>query len=329
MIRFKIDFPPFEGLNFVCIYLLKNDNINVLIDAGLYFIDWRRLFFSALKNLNFSIKDIDYCIITHEHIDHIGLIQTLKRKNPNIQILMHKFAHDIIKWETDAKNYDQVKIAANDLANQMIKYGISKEQGKRIVQFFTTWNKLIKYHKPDRILVDNDEIAFNENKLKIVWTPGHAIGHICVFEENNRYLFSGDHILSRITPHIGNFVISPMLQKEYDFSNILDFYLKSLDRIDNLNSKMIFPAHQEVIYNPHERILDIKKHHERRLSEISDIIKDNPMTPLKISYIHFGEDLSEINTFLAISEVLSHLIYLERQDKVERIEKKGKILFFS
>jgi glyoxylase-like metal-dependent hydrolase (beta-lactamase superfamily II) len=211
----------------------------------------------------------------------------------------------------------------------MIKYGMSNEQGNRIIQFFTNWHKLLQYQKPDDILNDNDEIFCKKNKLKILWTPGHSVGHICVFDFKEQYLFSGDHILSGITPHIGGFILNPSLKQKYDFSNILDYYLKSLDRIDGLNSKIIFPAHQEVIYNPHERIIEIKKHHANRLKEIAEIIKDKPLTPLRISQIHFGEELSEINVFLAISEVVSHLIYLEHQNQVHRIEKNGKILFYS
>ncbi len=329
VIRFKIDFPPFEGLTFVCMYLLKIDDSNVLIDAGLHFTDWKKKFFSGLEKFNLSIKDIDYCIITHDHIDHIGLVKTLKRKNPDMQILMHKITHDLIKWGTDVKNNEEVEIVAKELAEQMVQYGIGEEKGDKIVQFFTNWHKLINYCKPDRILYDNDEILFDSNKLKVIWTPGHALGHICIFDTVNKYLFSGDHILSRITPHIGSFIINPRLRNEYDFTNILEYYLKSLDIIDNLNPKIIFPAHQEVIYNPHERILEIKKHHENRLHEIASIIKSNPLTPFKISQIHFGEDLSEINSFLGISEVISHLIYLEIQGKVKRQEKNGKILFYS
>jgi hypothetical protein len=124
-------------------------------------------------------------------------------------------------------------------------------------------------------------------------------------------------------------MLNPLLKKEYDLTNILDFYLTSLDKIDNLNSKIIFPAHQEVIYNPHERISEIKKHHDNRLYEISNVIKNNPLTPFRISQIHFGEDLSDINMLLGISEVISHLIYLESQGKVKRIEKNGKIYFLS
>ena len=54
-----------------------------------------------------------------------------------------------------------------ELADQMVKFGISKEQGDRIVQFFTSWSKLISYYKPDRILNDNDEIFIGSEKLKV------------------------------------------------------------------------------------------------------------------------------------------------------------------
>ena len=68
VIRFKINFPSFEGLNFVCMYLLKIDSSNVLIDGGLNFGDWKNKFFSALEKFNISVKNIDYCIVTHDHM---------------------------------------------------------------------------------------------------------------------------------------------------------------------------------------------------------------------------------------------------------------------
>ncbi len=325
--RIKIDTPFPVG--YVCVYIFKIDDSYVMFDAGLNMSNWHKSFFSVLKTSNISLKQIDYCIISHEHLDHIGLIQKFKRKNPNIQVMMHKITHQTLQWETDPKNYKEIEEAAKDIAKQMIKFGISENQGKRMVEWFTMWPKLRTYYKPDKILQDGDEISFITNKLKIIWTPGHALGHICVFDQNKRYLFSGDHILSRITPHIGNFLINPKLNEKYDFNDILKHYLKSLDRIDDLNSKIIFPAHQEVIFNPHERILEIKKHHKNRLNEISSLIKKKPLTPFRISRIHFGEDLDEMNSFLALSEVLGHLIYLENKNKVKRIEKDNKILFMS
>jgi len=322
-----MDFPSSIGLKFVCMYLFNIDNTHFLIDAGMNFPNWKKILFSELRKLNLSIKDIDYLIITHEHPDHCGLMEEIKLENPNIQLLMHEITHDVIKWMTDPKNDEEIKNSSEELKARTIKYGITEEMSKDIFGFSSNMHKMISYTKPDRILHDNDEMTFDSTKLKFIWTPGHSLGHTCVFEETNRYLFAGDHILSRITPNIGTSMGNPSIERKYDFTNILDWYLKSLDKIDSLNPKIIFPAHQEVIYDPHKRILEMKKHHETRLSEVSKMIEHKPLTPYEISLIHFGDDLDGLNTLLALSEILSHLVYLENQGKVKRFEENNKFYF--
>ncbi|MFX0001578.1 MAG: MBL fold metallo-hydrolase [Candidatus Hodarchaeota archaeon] len=324
--QIKIDVP--FAVKFVSLYVFKLDGLNILIDTGLNIGTWKKKLFSALKDINLSIQDIDYCIITHLHTDHIGLARVLKQKNPELKILMHDITHELLKWETNGENLKELEQGAMEIAKQLKKYGMSEEQGNRIVQFFTYWPRFLQYQKPDIIIHDGDTVL---ERLEIIWTPGHSFGHICVFDKQKKYLFSGDHILSRITPHIGNFVVPEYLAekyKDYDFDNILKHYLTSLDKIDKLNPKIIFPGHQEIIYNPHERILQIKEHHRNRLAEISSVIKNNPLTAYRISQIHFGEDLDEMNSYMALSEVLGHLLFLEAEDKVKTIEKNGKILYY-
>ena len=328
--RFQIDFPTSYGLRFVCMYLFKIEDKYILIDAGLNFPDWKKCFLSELQKLNLSIRDVDYLIVTHDHPDHTGLLVDLKRTNPELKICMHEITHESIRWMIDTGNINEKKERAEELSQQMIKYGVSQKQGERIVQFFKAMRSFTQFQEPDRILRDNEEILINNSKLKIIWTPGHALGHICIFNENTSHLFAGDHILSRITPHIGSFMVPADISENfqgYDFNNILKYYLNSLDRIDELHPKIIFPAHQEVIYNSHQRILEMKAHHQSRLSEISRLIENNPLTPFKISQIHFGDKLDEINTFLGLGEVLSHLIYLEQQKKIKRFEENDKIFF--
>jgi len=325
--QIKIDVP--FAVKYVCLYLFEIEDELVLIDAGLNMGNWNKKFFSVLNETGFSIQDIDYCIITHIHVDHIGLARTLKRKNDNMKLVMNDITHQILEWETNDANIGELTIEAEKVANLMIKYGLNDEDGKKIVQFFKFWPKYLRYQKPDMIVHDRDKIL---NRLKVIWTPGHSFGHICIFNTKTKFLFSGDHILSRITPHIGNFIIPSALYEKYrnyDFDNILDHYLKSLDKIDELKPRVIFPAHQEIIYNPHERIVAIKEHHKKRLNEISNLIKDNHMTPIQISQIHFGDDLDEINSYMALSEVLGHLIYLENEGRVQRVEKNGKFYFKS
>ncbi len=325
--QIKIDVP--FAVKYVCLYLFKLNGENILIDSGLNMGNWKKKLFSAFEKLNISVQDIDYCIISHMHTDHIGLVRILKQKNPDLKILMHDITHEILRWETNNDNLDELKQEARGVANQLIKYGISQEQGDRVVQFFTFWPRFLQYQEPDLIIHDGDSLF---DRLEIIWTPGHSFGHICIFDKKRKFLFSGDHILSRITPHIGNFIIPVSMAEKYknqDFNNILKHYLSSLHKIDELEAKIIFPAHQEIIYNPHERIVEIKKHHKKRLKEISNVIKKNPLTPYRISQIHFGEDLDEMNSYMALSEVLGHLFYLEAQNNVESIEKNGKILYYT
>jgi glyoxylase-like metal-dependent hydrolase (beta-lactamase superfamily II) len=324
-IKIPVPFP----VKYVCLYLFKLKEKNILIDSGLNMGNWKKNLFSAFEELDISVNEIDYCIITHIHTDHMGLVKILKQKNPHLKILMHDITHELLKWETNDDNLKELEQEARIVANELIRYGISEEQGNRIVQFFTYWPQFLQYQKPDIIIHDGDRIF---DDLEIIWTPGHSFGHVCVFDKFKKFLFSGDHILSRITPHIGNFIIPNEMAekyKDYDFNNILKHYLASLDKIDNLNPKIIFPAHQEIIYNPHERILQIKEHHQNRLKEISKVIKNNPLTAYQISQIHFGEDLDEMNSFMALSEVLGHLLYLEAENKVNTNEKNGKILYYS
>ncbi|MBY9010345.1 MAG: MBL fold metallo-hydrolase [Candidatus Lokiarchaeota archaeon] len=325
--QIKIDV-PFQ-VKFVCIYILKINGKNVLIDAGFNSPAWRKIFLQEINSIGLNIEDIDVCIITHNHLDHIGLIQEFKQKNPNLKIIMHNITNQILEWETDKSKKEDIEKEAIRISIEMKNYGLSEEERLRIVQFFTYWPKLRKYQAPDKIVHDGDKIL---NDLEIIWTPGHSFGHINVFDAKRKYLFSGDHILSRITPHIGNFIIPDFLANEYvdyNFKNVLDQYLQSLDRIDKLNPKIIFPGHQEIIYNPHERISEIKEHHKNRLNDISKVIKNNPLTPRRISQIHFGDDLDEINSYMALSEVLGHLLYLEDLGKIEKFEKNGKFYYKS
>ena len=339
MHKFKSEINEFEGVyqikidvpfavKYVCVYLFKLGDKLVLIDSGLNLGNWQKKFLESLEELKIDSREIDYCFITHIHIDHIGLAKKLKELNPSMKILMHDITYELLKWETNRANLEDLKNQASKIAEQMVKYGISKEQGKRVIQFFTYWPQFLIYQEPDIILHDGDIIL---DKLEVIWTPGHSFGHICVFDRRNKYLFSGDHILSRITPHIGNFVVNEFLHQKYrdfDFNNILKYYLSSLDKIDKLNPKIIFPAHQEVIFNPHERILAIEEHHQNRLKEILDLIKEEPLNPFQISQIHFGTDLDEINSYMALSEVLGHLLYLESEGKVRKVEKKGVYYYY-
>ena len=78
---FQIQITVPWAVKYVSVYIFKVDDSYVLFDAGLDMGNWPKLFFSALNEIGISLKEIDYCFISHEHTDHTGLsvlIQTFK-----------------------------------------------------------------------------------------------------------------------------------------------------------------------------------------------------------------------------------------------------------
>ena len=163
--QIKIDVPFL--VKFLCLYLFKVADKNVLIDAGLNLGTWKKSLLAAFNKIDLSLHDIDYCIISHIHIDHISMVKILKQENPEIKILMHDITHDLLKWETTDTNLKEYEQEAKNLAKKLIKHGISEEQGKTVVQFLKHWPKYLHYQKPDILVYDRDILFDN---LEVIWT---------------------------------------------------------------------------------------------------------------------------------------------------------------
>jgi len=112
---------------------------------------------------------------------------------------------------------------------------------------------------PDFDLVDEGrEIVMGAYRLKCLWTPGHTPGHMCLYDEEKGLLFSGDHVLYDITPHIESWAYQV---------NALQDYLRSLDRIANLPVTMVLPGHRSLFSNLGERVAQLKDHHGSGLTK--------------------------------------------------------------
>ena len=86
------------------------------------------------------------------------------------------------------------------------------------------FGNLVRARTPDHLLADEDEIPLGDGRpLRVVWTPGHTPGHCCLLLEPDGILFVGDHLLPKITPHVGLWPNGP--------ENPLGDFLASHERI--------------------------------------------------------------------------------------------------
>jgi recombination protein RecT len=104
------------------------------------------------------------------------------------------------------------------------------------------------YFRPDRVLEDGEVLALGDSTLEVIATPGHAANHLCFFLREDRLLFSGDHVLSGSTT-----IVSPP-------DGHMGDYLRSLDRLAQLESRFILPAHGHVIGSAQGAIARLKAH---------------------------------------------------------------------
>ena len=141
------------------VYLIEADVVAV-IDAGTGF--YMKELIEEIRE-HVDLKDIEYIILSHEHFDHCGGVKKLKEAC-NAKVCIHEKGANVIEnglnWSAAFFNAEQPRV------------------------------------KADIKLKDGDEIDLGSIVLKVIYTPGHSEGSICLYEEKSKSLFSGDTIFA-------------------------------------------------------------------------------------------------------------------------------------
>ena len=168
-------------------------------------------------------------------------------------------------------------------------------------------------------LQDGDTLYYGGYELRCIHTPGHTPGHMCLYDERVKLLFSGDHIL---------FDISPNICIWRGFHDPVGTYMKSLEDISKLDVDLCLPSHRsrgEISVS--ERASALIEHHKRRLDETEKLIEGNPGINAydlagKMSWrirARNWEDFPAAQKNFALLETLAHIEYLIAREKVERL----------
>jgi glyoxylase-like metal-dependent hydrolase (beta-lactamase superfamily II) len=182
---------------------------------------------------------------------------------------------------------------------------LAKKTGAEIAGFFPFPKADEVTLQLDRVLGEGDTIDGTEFRLEALHTPGHAPNHLCFWLDEERALFTGDHVLNGTTT-----VVNP--QRGGDMKQ----YLASLDRLRKIKRvARICPGHGDVIENPTEVLDEYVAHRKLRERQILKQLKDQPRTVKKIVanlYTDTPDGLIE----MAQAQVYAHLLKLKADGKV-------------
>ncbi len=159
-----------------------------------------------------------------------------------------------------------------------------------------------------------DEATFpvGDDMLRAVHTPGHRFDHICYLLERQRILFAGDLIAG-----VGTVVIIP---SEGDMQE----YLDSLKRLQEIDIAEIVPAHGPNITDPQTKLAEYIAHRLQREQQVLsalEILPPGATIPQLVQHIYADVD-PRLHPVAAWS-VEAHLLKLEREGLVERLEDEG------
>jgi glyoxylase-like metal-dependent hydrolase (beta-lactamase superfamily II) len=181
---------------------------------------------------------------------------------------------------------------------------------------------------PDRTVYGGEVIDTGGFELEVIWTPGHSIGHVCLYEPSNQLLFSGDHILPHITPNVSYHVQSG--------DNPLGDYLNALHKLENLPVAKILPAHEHIFEDLPGRIKEIGKHHREREEEIRQVISGESHSAYDISSrLSWNipdsdwDKLPSLHKRVAVTETIAHLEYMRWAGKAQRVFEDDLLMYRS
>lgn len=294
---------PMAGnpLRYVNGYLVEDGDGYTLIDCGWKADDVFVALQEGLAEHGLALGDIRRLLITHFHFDHYGLAGTLLAAG------VPSLAMHTLDWET-AREHGRDPRAADVAADAWIE-----RNGLRIAESLEDEPQHRRYDlvEPTELIADGERIG----RLTAVWTPGHSPGHLCFHDMVSGKLFSGDHVLDPITPHVG-------IWRE-GRGDPLGEYVESLEILTTLDANGVLPAHGEPFPDLERRVAELLAHEAKREEQVLVALAEGPASATGIARLlpwrrrgDRFEQLSEAHQQYAVAETLAHLEHVRARGLV-------------
>jgi glyoxylase-like metal-dependent hydrolase (beta-lactamase superfamily II) len=264
-----------------------------------------------------SIEDLELVILTHQHIDHIGLAEIIAARSGADVAAIDVAVNFLENFGEDAERDDQFAVEL------MLSHGISEDVVtalQSVSRSFRAWGSRPKVTRP---LHDGEILSLGTRNLEVQHRPGHSPSDTLLWDADRRILFAADHLLAHIS---SNALITRPLDGSGERTQALVTYLESMRKTRELPAEIVLPGHGEPITD-HVALIDERFAHSRRRAEkIHELIAERPRTGHELAQELWG-DVAVTQAFLTLSEVIGHVDLLINEGRAREVRENGVIKF--
>ncbi|MCK2212905.1 MBL fold metallo-hydrolase [Actinomadura sp. ATCC 31491] len=302
---------PINPLRYVLVYALELPDGVAIVDAGWNTDEAFEGLCAGLRVAGYEITDVRAVLVTHLHPDHYGLAGRV-REASGAWIALHPADAALLRERYDDDAIDGLVRRERAL---LARCGVPQLTLDELAGASMMIRHMVSMARPDRLVEDGDDLGLPGWDLRALWTPGHSPGHLCFVSPERRLLFSGDHVLARITPIVAVHPQSP--------PNPLADYLDALAAVRKLEVEEVLPAHEYRFLELGERVDRVMAHHEERLAEIERVVaaRDGVTcwdTATRLTWSRPWESIAPHMRRSANNETLAHLVWLADKGRLRR-----------
>jgi glyoxylase-like metal-dependent hydrolase (beta-lactamase superfamily II) len=306
---------PFQVGRVNC-YLIEDEPLT-LIDAGPNSGKALDELEHQLDALGHRIEDLELVIISHQHIDHLGLVDIVARRSGAEVAALDAVVPFVENFGGDSERDDE------EAAALMLRHGISEEVVNALRQVtgsFRAWGSKTKVTRP---LADGEQLELRDRNLEVQHRPGHSPSDTLFWDAERRILIAADHLIKHIS---SNPLISRPLDGSGERTQALVAYIESMKLTRELPAEIVLSGHGEPITD-HVALIDQRLAlHQRRAEKLYRLIAERSRTGHGLAQAIWG-DVAVTQAFLTLSEVIGHVDLLINAGHVREVNEDGVIRY--
>jgi glyoxylase-like metal-dependent hydrolase (beta-lactamase superfamily II) len=315
----RLPIPTPFAVGRVNVWLVEDDPLT-LVDAGPNSATSLTELEGGLRAHGRRVEELERLVVTHQHIDHIGLVDILAQRSGAEVCALDRLAPWLGDYAASMEADDAFAEAV------MLRHGIPRDLAlslRGITRAFRAWGSGATV---DVALRDGGELGFASRTWRVHHRPGHSPSDTIFHDEASGELLGGDHLLGHIS---SNPLVTRPLEggAPEDRPRALEIYLASLRATQGMDGvRVVLPGHGDEVTG-HVALIDERfAMHERRAAKLAGLIAERPSTAFELAQALWG-NVAVTQAYLALSEVLGHLDLLVDRGTARETLDDGVVRF--